>query len=72
MKIAGRQGTADEDERGIEQTTKKCLKEISTKLSTVIFTFNTLKEGIVELKEQLSHILVPPLDANFSTLSRTF
>ena len=53
--IAGRpHATTEEDESGIQPTTKECLKEISTKLSTVIFTLNTFNENIVEVKEQLS------------------
>ena len=70
--IAGRpHATTEEDESGIQPTTKECLKEISTKLSTVIFTLNTLNENIVEVKEQLSTRRVPPLDASFSTLGGT-
>ena len=69
---AGRsQGTVEEDERGTEQTTKECLKEISSKLSTVIFTLNTLNENFVEVKEQLSTRGVPSPDANFGTIEGT-
>ena len=70
--IAGRsQGTSEEDESEKEQTTKECLKEISSKLSTVIFTLNTLNENIVEVKEQLSTSGVHSPDVNFGTLGGT-
>ena len=70
--IAGRsQGTSEEDESEKEQTTKECLKEISSKLSTVIFTLNTLNENIVEVKEQLSTSGVHSPDVNLGTLGGT-
>ena len=40
--------------REIEITTKDILKQIRSKLSTVIFSLNTLNEHFEEFKEQLS------------------
>ena len=60
-----------DDERETDITTKDILKQISSKLSTVIFSLNTLNEHFEEFKEQLSEKTSVIPEANLDILGGT-
>ena len=55
----------------LEPTTKECLKEISSKLSTVVDTLNKLNDTFNDWKEQTAAKTVQSPDTNFGALGST-
>ena len=67
----GSQRPSPDDERETDVSTKDILKQISSKLSIVIFSLNTLNEHFEDFKEQLSEKSSVTPDANLGTLGGT-
>ena len=63
--------TLSTEEVDLEPTTKECLKEISSKLSTVVDTLNKLNDTFNDWKEQTAAKTVQSPDTNFGALGST-